>query len=97
AQQVFGADDAKDERLGRAIERRNDKSAAGSDEACRRSEEQRWIGDMLDDLEGEHGIEALARAKVFDRRLAVVDVEARRCGMRARNGQRLARGVDAGD
>src|SRR5260221_13612170 len=90
----FVAEDTKDEGLGRAVERRGNEGAAGPDEACGRGEEQRRVGDVLDDFEGEHGIEALAGGgDVLRRRLTVLDVETRTLGMRPGDRQRRAGGV----
>ena len=54
------------------------------------------VGDMLDKLQREEGVEAPAGERL-DRGAAIVDVEAGRLGVRARNGDGFRFRVDRGD
>ena len=98
AEHVFGPDDRQRERPRSAVQGRADKGAARLDQGAQGGKELIEIGNVLDDLEGEDGIEALAGTRQrSDIRNAVIDREPARLGVVAGRGDRLRVGVDPGD
>ncbi len=98
AQDVLSGDDTKRQRFDRAVERRQDHHATRFDQCGTGGDEQRAVGDMLDDFQRQHDIELPALRRQRLRRVtAIVDLEARLRGMNAGDIDILRRGVDPGN
>ena len=96
AQQVFRADLRLEQARRRAVEGREKHGPAGLEQSRRRADEGAEVRDMLDELQRENGIEAFAGQR-FDRGAAVVDVEAGRFCMGARDRDGLRFRIDSGN